>query len=154
MKLNIIPKESVHPTTAEIETVVVEIQLPNGIEQAFDLVTDLEQYPSIHPLITKVERTGPNEYLCHETTRVFMVPYNFCYAVSVSTDQRTGETRMDTEVIKGVNLRLTFSKSANGTLTDRIEVSGPLLVRKILAGKLEQVHTQMLLHIKSAISNQ
>lgn len=46
-------------------------------------LTDMQKFTSVHPVISKVERTGNNGYLVHETLKLGFIPYSFTYAITI-----------------------------------------------------------------------
>jgi len=52
----------------------------------FDYLTDMEKFVSIHPVISKMQKIGNNNYKVYETLKFGFIPYSFTYAATVESD--------------------------------------------------------------------
>ena len=43
----------------------------------FDYLTDMQKFVSVHPVISKIDNTGQESYLVHETLKFGFIPFSF-----------------------------------------------------------------------------
>ena len=132
-------------TSLEIKTVFPEL-----LDNVFAFVTNPVNYPEIHPLITKVVKRNNHHYLCFETSYIFLIPYPFHYWVRVSRNLDDGSVIMKSDLQNGLKIALTFFKN-QGFITEKINIEGPCIPRKLLAMKMKKVHLKIFKNLKTLL---
>src|SRR5690606_40899548 len=56
----------------------------------FDYLTDMQKFVLVHPVISKIDSTGQESYLVHETLKFGFVPFSFTYPAR-SEERRVGK---------------------------------------------------------------
>lgn len=68
----------------------------------FDYLTNMEKFVSIHPVISKMQKIGHNNYKVHETLKFGLIPYSFTYSATVESDLPNRQVVMKA-VVMGFN---------------------------------------------------
>jgi carbon monoxide dehydrogenase subunit G len=67
-------------------------------------LTDMQKFAFVHPVISKIERTGNNSYLVHEKLKLGFIPYSFTYPITIE------KKRPDNIVFKAIVMKALGSK--------------------------------------------
>ncbi len=86
----------------------VNYQLTKSIDTVFNYLTDMDKYTSIHPVISKIDLLGNNNYLVHETLKFAFIPISFTYPVSLKIDSTNKIVEMNAVVMKVNKVFMTF----------------------------------------------
>jgi hypothetical protein len=54
-------------------------------------LADTNKFTSVHPVITKLEPKGGDNYLVYETLKVGFIPFSFTYPVVIKSDTQKAE---------------------------------------------------------------
>jgi carbon monoxide dehydrogenase subunit G len=80
----------------------------------FDYLTDMDKFASIHPVITKIERTGEHKFLVHETLKLGFIPYSFTYPVTIESNVANKTVTIKATVMKMTHIEMHFSIRREG----------------------------------------
>ena len=135
-------------------TFVIRTAFPEASGVAFDIVTDPIQFPVIHPLITRVVRKDDRRFVFYETASVLFFPYRFQYQVILGYDAVNETVSMESEVQKGLWIKLDFAFEYSNKqcfIVENIEITGPFIARKLLMAKIKKAHFQMFENLKRVV---
>src|SRR5687768_11694988 len=94
-------------------TITYELNQPANV--VFDHLSDMQKFAAVHPVITRIEQKGPQDYLVYETLRVLFIPFSFTYPVAIEADGASGRIKMDSTVKRMAKIDISFAISqANG----------------------------------------
>ena len=110
----------------------------------FDYLTDMDKFASIHPVITKIERTGPNTYLVHETLKVGFIPYSFTYPATIESDRASKTVTIKAIVMKMTHIEMNFTILSEGELSivdESISFKSILPIKALMEKIFREQHT-------------
>ena len=125
----------------------IKYSIPAPVSDVYPFFADLIKFGDTHPIIYKVEQTGPNEYLFYEELNMLVYKHRFTYHVTLETTELNKKVTMYSNVQKGVYLHLTFLFSeANGQtqLDETISVKANALVKMIFHPLLKKSHLKLV----------
>lgn len=77
----------------------------------FDYLSDMQKFVSVHPVISKIDVRGYNNYLVHETLKIVGIPISFSYPVTVISDEKNHEVFIKATVMKLTKIQMHFKIS-------------------------------------------
>lgn len=116
-----------------------------------DYLTDTEKFVSVHPVISKMDKTGINTYLVHETLKLGSIPISFTYPVSIESNFIEKKVKMKATVFKITKIEINFeliSKQDVTLVEEEIHFKSPLPIKFIMKGIFKKQHTQLFNNIQ------
>lgn len=110
----------------------------------FEYLTNMEKFTSVHPVITKIERTGDATYRVYETLSVGRVPFSFTYPVKIESDVIAKTVVMHATVLKLIHIKITFLIREEHGITqvkEHIQFKSFLYIKPIMEKIFKQQHT-------------
>ena len=107
-----------------------------------DYLTDMQKFVSIHPVITKMDNLGNNNYMVYETLRIGFIPISFTYPVTVTSDFINKVTIRAT-VMKLSKIEMVFTLNTVNDFTqieETIHFKSPLPVKSIMQSIFKKQH--------------
>ena len=83
----------------------------------FDYLTDMDKFASIHPVITKIEKTGENKFRVHETLKLGFIPFSFTYPVTIESEVANKTVSIKATVMKMTHIDMNFSIRQEGDIS-------------------------------------
>jgi carbon monoxide dehydrogenase subunit G len=80
----------------------------------FGYLTDMDKFASIHPVITKIDKTGDDTFLVHETLKLGFIPYSFTYPVTIESDAAAHRVTIRATVMKMTHIEMDFTIHEEG----------------------------------------
>ena len=93
---------------------ILSFTLHKSPDFIFDYLTDMDKFASIHPVITKIEKTGENKFLVHETLKLGFIPYSFTYPVTIESEVANKTVSIKATVMKMTHIDMNFSIQTAG----------------------------------------
>ena len=93
---------------------ILSFTLHKSADFIFDYLTDMDKFASIHPVITKIEKTGENKFLVHETLKLGFIPFSFTYPVTIESDVANKTVSIKATVMKMTHIEMNFSIRQEG----------------------------------------
>jgi carbon monoxide dehydrogenase subunit G len=118
----------------------------------FDYLTDMQKYVSVHPVITKINKTGNDSYLVYETLKVGFIPFSFTYPVSIESKPLDKVVIMRATVMKFTKIEMTFVLKADSGFTvveENLQFKSPLPVKSIMQSIFKKQHGQLFKNIEN-----
>ena len=125
----------------------IKYAIPGSVSEVYPFFADLIKFGDTHPIIYKVEQTGPNEYLFYEELNMLVYKHRFTYSVTLESAEVNKKVTMYSNVQKGVYLHLTFVFSeANGNtqIDETVLVKANPLVKMIFNPLLKKSHLKLV----------
>ena len=96
---------------------ILSFTLHKSADFIFDYLTDMDKFASIHPVITKIEKTGENKFLVHETLKLGFIPFSFTYPVTIESDVANKTVSIKATVLKMTHIDMNFSIRLEGDIS-------------------------------------
>ncbi len=117
----------------------------------FDYLTDMQKFTSVHPVIFRIDKTGNESYLVHETLKFGFIPISFTYPVTIKGNQIDKSIVMSATVMKLTKIEMKFVLVPNEDFTvveESIKFESPLPVKSIMQRIFRKQHTQLFKNIE------
>jgi hypothetical protein len=133
-------------------TLILKVKIQAPQEKLYPYFLDFQKFGALHPLITKVTKTGINTFHINESVLLLgFIPMKPVYSVEVT--EENGAILYHSNVKKGVDLkiRITFDEDHNSgltTITETIHVNAIRLVAIILLKTMKTAHAALFDNLK------
>jgi carbon monoxide dehydrogenase subunit G len=117
----------------------------------FDHLTDMQKFASVHPVISRIDPTGQDTYLVHETLKLFLIPFSFTYPATVEKNNSDKMVILRATVFKLVNIEMKFVVKSDNDYTvieEEIQFTSVLPVAFIMDGVFRKVHEEFFKNIE------
>ena len=125
-----------------------KVKLP--IATVFNYLTDMQKFVSIHPVITKIDKTDANSYLVHETLKFGSIPISFTYPVKIEQDYTSKKVTFKVKVMKINQIKMDFTLTEqegttliNETITFKTFLPIKPMMAKIFKAQHERLFENM-----------
>lgn len=111
----------------------------------FDYLTDMQKFAAIQPVISKIDKTGTDRYLVHETLKFGFIPFPFTYPVTLEKNLVDHVVVMRATVFKITKIEMKFVLKAEGDHTlveEYIQFKSPLPVKFIMQHIFRKQHQE------------
>lgn len=115
-------------------------------EFIFDYLTDMQKFVSVHPVISKIEKTGSDSYLVHETLKFGPIPFSFTYPVTIEKSITDVTVIMRAIVFKLTKIEMKFALKKDGDFTnveENIQFKSPLPIKFVMENIFRKQHKQL-----------
>jgi len=120
-------------------------------ELIFDYLTDMQKFVSVHPVISKIDNTGQESYLVHETLKFGFIPFSFTYPVTIEKNILDKEVVIRATVFKLTKIEMKFILKTDKDFTiidEEIMFKSPLPVKFIMGSIFKKQHAQLFKNIE------
>lgn len=110
----------------------------------FDYLTDMDKFASIHPVISRIDKTGENKFLVHETLKLGFIPFSFTYPVSIESDKVNRTVTIKATVMKMTRIEMNFSIQTAGeqsVVKETISFKSILPIKSVMEKIFREQHT-------------
>ncbi|HSF90496.1 MAG TPA: SRPBCC domain-containing protein [Saprospiraceae bacterium] len=110
----------------------------------FDYLTDMDKFASIHPVISRIDKTGENKFLVHETLKLGFIPFSFTYPVSIESNRSAKTVTIKATVMKLTHIEMIFSIRSEGNhsvVDESISFKSFLPVKAVMEKVFREQHT-------------
>lgn len=110
----------------------------------FEYLTDMDKFASIHPVITKIDRTGVNKFLVHETLKLGFIPYSFTYPVTIESSAANKTVTIKATVMNMTHIEMHFSIRREGehsVVDESITFKSVLPIKAVMEKIFREQHT-------------
>lgn len=131
-------------------------KVKQNLALVFDYLSDMQKFVSIHPVISKIDVRGNNNYLVHETLKIVGIPITFSYPVTVISDEKKHEVLIKATVMKltKIEMRFKLSQQKDHTLLEElITFNSPLPVKSMMQTIFRKQHAQLFKNMDALILN-
>ena len=129
----------------------VTYKVKKSVDLIFDYLTDMQKFVFVHPVITKINKTGDNSYLVYETLKFGFIPFSFTYPVTIESNFNDKTIFMHATVMKITHIRMTYVLKAEKDFTiieEKIQFNSPLPIKSIMQSIFKKQHEQLFKNIE------
>lgn len=130
----------------------LQYKVNKPIETVFDYLTDMEKFVSVHPVITKMDKTGEGEYLVYETLKLGFIPFSFTYPASVNADNLSHNVFMKATVfgLNKVDMKFVLKADMGCTLiSETITFKSPLPIKFLMKRVFKKQHNLLFKNMEA-----
>ena len=116
----------------------------------FDYLTDMQKFVSVHPVITKIDDLGNNNYLVHETLKIGFIPVSFTYPVAIESNFSDKTVVIIATVMKLTKIKMNFiikQQTGFSSVEETIDFKSPLPVKSIMQRIFKKQHEELFKNI-------
>lgn len=128
----------------------LRFELKSPARFVFENLSDTDKFVAIHPLIQRMERVGPNDYVVYERIKVWIFPFRFTYPATVVSDRSSMKVTMCATVMRLTSVRMEYDiqPKADGCLVcEDITFATWLPVRFILRRLFQTQHRKLFANL-------
>ena len=117
----------------------------------FDYLTDMQKFVSVHPVISKIDNTGNESYLVHETLKLGFIPFSFTYPVTIEKNNIQKVVIIRATILKLTKIEMKFVLKTDNDYTrieENIQFNSPLPVKFIMQSIFKKQHNQLFKNIE------
>jgi len=128
----------------------LSFKVNKNIDLVFDYLTDMQKFVSIHPVISKIDKTSDKNYIVHETLKFGFIPFSFTYPVTIENSVSDKIVIIRAKVFKLTKIEIKFflKTDTNNTIIDEeIYFKSPLPVKFIMKRVFRKQHENLFKNI-------
>jgi hypothetical protein len=111
----------------------------------------MQKFVSVHPVISKIDKTGNDSYLVYETLKLGFIPFSFTYPVTIEKNSNDKVVVIRARVMKVTKIEMKFVLKTNNDHTiveENIQFRSPLPIKFIMQSIFRKQHTQLFKNIE------
>ncbi len=123
------------------------------IDVVFDYLTDMQKFVAIHPVITKINSLGNNNYLVHETLKIGFIPISFTYPVNIVQNKIAKNVIIKATVMKVNKIEMIFNlhtKNQSTIIEEFITFKTFFAIKPIMQSIFKKQHLQLFKNLDLA----
>src|SRR6478609_11091283 len=124
----------------------LSFKIDKSADFIFDYLTDMQKFVSVHPVITKIDKTNNDSYLVYETLKFGFIPFSFTYPVTIESNFSDKNVIIRATVMKLTKIEMTFVLKAGKDFTvieETIQFKSPLPVKSSMQNIFKKQHAQL-----------
>jgi hypothetical protein len=121
-----------------------------SIGYTYDILTDMQKFVLVHPVITKIDVIGEDRYLVHETLKFGFIPFSFTYPAIIEKNMLDKKVTIRATVFRLNKIEMKFAlKEENGftIIDEEIRFSTPLPIKSIMKRIFREQHEKLFQNI-------
>jgi carbon monoxide dehydrogenase subunit G len=129
----------------------LSFRIKKNIDITFDYLADMQKFLSVHPVISRIDNTGKESYLVHETLKFGFIPFSFTYPVTIENSISDKIVVIRATVFKLTKIEMKFVLKADNGYTiidEEIQFKLPLPVKFIMESVFKKQHDQLFKNIE------
>ncbi len=131
---------------------LLTFKLSKPTEQIFDYLSDMKKFVSVHPIITKMDALGNNNYFVYETLKLGFIPYSFTYPATVESNIENKTITINATIMKLTKVELAFKISQHvdySLVEETITFRSPLPVKSVMKKVFIEQHEKLFNNIEN-----
>ena len=126
-------------------------RLKKTSDTIFDYLTDMRKFASVHPVISKIDKTGNDSYLVHETLKFGFISFSFTYPVTIEKHQVDKIVLIRATVMRLTKIEMKFVLKTDHDSTiveESINFKSPLPVKSMMQRIFRKQHSELFRNIE------
>ena len=131
----------------------ISFRIKKNAEFVFDYLTDMQKFSAVHPVITRIEPSGNENYLVHETLKFATIPFSFSYPVVIEKSSVDKKIIMRATVFKRTKIEMQFVLKAdkeNTLIEEEVQFKSPLPLNFVMKYIFKKQHQKLFKNIELA----
>jgi carbon monoxide dehydrogenase subunit G len=95
----------------------LNFRLNKSPDLVFDYLTDMQKFVSVHPVISKINDLGENNYKVFETLKFGFIPFSFTYPVTIASNFKERSIVIKATVMKLNKIEMVFKITVDNGIT-------------------------------------
>lgn len=95
----------------------LNFRLNKSPDFVFDYLTDMQKFVSVHPVISKINDLGENNYKAFETLKFGFIPFSFTYPVTIASNFKERSIVIKATVMKLNKIEMVFKITVDDGIT-------------------------------------
>ena len=128
----------------------LNFKLNKSPDFVFDYLTDMQKFVLVHPVISKINDLGENNYKVFETLKFGFIPFSFIYPVIIASNFKDRSVVIKATVMKLTKIEMVFNiKVENGStiVHERIHFESVLPIKSIMQSIFKKQHNLLFKNI-------
>ncbi len=116
----------------------------------FNYLTDMQLFASVHPVITRIEQAGNNEYKVFEKFMLGPIPYAFTYKAFLQSDKFQNMVTINAIVMRLTKIEMQFhivEEHGFCTVNEKVTFKSPLPIQSLMQKVFKSQHTKLFENI-------
>lgn len=129
----------------------LSFKINKSTDYAFDYLTDMQKFVTVHPVIYKIDAITHENYLVYETLKLGFIPFSFTYPVTIEKNSVDKIVVIRATVFKLTKIEMQFVLKSDNDYTiikEEINFKSPLPVKFIMKSIFKKQHTQLFKNIE------
>jgi carbon monoxide dehydrogenase subunit G len=121
------------------------------VDLVFEYLADMQKFVSVHPVITKIDKTGENTYQAHETLKFLFIPVSFSSPVTVESKPLEKIVTIRATVMTYTKIEMTFVLRADQDYTvidETVNFKSPLPFKFMMKRIFRKQHRKLFRNIE------
>jgi carbon monoxide dehydrogenase subunit G len=140
------------PLTKITTTVKLSFKVNKNIDLVFDYLTDMQKFVSVHPVISKIDKTSDKNYIVHETLKFGAIPFSFTYPVTIENSISDKIVIIKATVFRLAKIEMKFflkADNSNTIIDEEIHFNSPLPALFIMKRVFREQHEKLFKNINA-----
>jgi carbon monoxide dehydrogenase subunit G len=129
----------------------LSFKIKKNIDLVFDYLTDTQKFVSVHPVISRMDNTGKESYLVHETLKLGFITFSFTYPVTIEKSISDKRVVIRAIVFKLTKIEMKFLLKSDNDFTiieEEINIKSPLPIKFIVQSIFKKQHIELFRNIE------
>lgn len=128
----------------------LSFKVNKNIDLVFDYLTNMQKFVSVHPVISKIDKTSDKNYLVHETLKFGFIPFSFRYPVTIENSMSDKIVIIRATVFKLTKIEMKFflkTDNISTVIDEEIHFKSTLPVKFIMKRVFRKQHEKLFKNI-------
>ncbi len=130
-------------------TLLFEIKKPS--HHVFDILSDMNKFTEVHPVISEIKTTNDGSYLIYETLKFGFIPFSFTYPATVESIH-PNQVSFQATVLKLIHIQMNFiieSKNDHSIIEEKITIKSIFPVKGLIRKVFKEQHEKLFQNIEN-----
>lgn len=130
---------------------LLEFKLSKSPSQVFEVLSDMQKFVAVHPVISLAQPLGNESYKLHETLRFAGIPFSFKYIAVLVCDPLNMRISMKATVFFLVNIHIQFEvqdELGKTRVKEQVDFKSVLPFHFLLRSVFTEQHTKLFAAIE------
>jgi carbon monoxide dehydrogenase subunit G len=122
---------------------ILEYKIKKSVAEVFDILSDMQKFTDVHPLVYKVEQVADSKYKVFEKVKMGFLNLDFTYYAIAHKNETEKTISIDAKVHLVNNFGMRFKLTEDGDYTKVLEeviIKTPLPIKSYMEGLFREQH--------------